>query len=69
MTMTADVLEVHPESLLVRDWESGEEVQVNLSCPCRFRPGDRVTIRYDGTMTMSIPPQISAQCIRRLCSC
>ena len=69
MTITADVLENNGQSLLVRDWESGQEVQVNLSCPCRLYPGDRVYIRYSGAMTMSLPPQISPQRIRKLRPC
>lgn len=69
MTMTADVLENNGQSLLVRDWETGQEVLVHLPHPCRLCPGDRVCIRYDGVMTMSLPPQISAQSVRKLCPC
>lgn len=69
MTMTADVLKNNGDSLFVRDWESGQEVQVNLPCPCRLCPGDRVCIRYDGVMTLSLPPQIAAQSVRKLRLC
>lgn len=69
MTMTADVLKNNGDNLFVRDWESGQEVQVNLPCPCRLCPGDRVCIRYDGIMTLSLPPQIAAQSVRKLRPC
>lgn len=69
MTMTADVLKNNGDSLFVRDWESGQEVQVNLPRPCRLCPGDRVCIRYDGIMTLSLPPQIAAQSVRKLRPC
>lgn len=69
MTMTADVLKNNGDSLFVRDWESSQEVQVNLPRPCRLCPGDRVCIRYDGVMTLSLPPQIAAQSVRKLRLC
>lgn len=68
MTMNAMVQTVESGRLLVCDAETHQEVVVHTSCACRFRPGDSVCIVYDGTMTMSIPPQISAICIRRATS-
>ena len=58
--MQARVLRVQRDSLLVRDCRTGQNVQVNTNRARRFRPGQRVIIQYSGAMTMSIPPQISA---------
>ena len=53
----AEVLEVRNCQLLV--------------CDCRTRQtvlrGDCVEIEYSGAMTMSLPPQVSALCISRVC--
>jgi len=58
--LQARVLRVQRDSLLVRDCRTGQNVQVNTNRARRFRPGQRVIIQYNGAMTMSIPPQISA---------
>ena len=50
--------------LLVCDESTAQEVLVHTPQACCFRPGDRVCIEYSGAMTMSIPPQISADSIR-----
>ena len=39
---------------------------VQTNCACRFHVGDRVCIHYNGVMTRSIPPQITAACIERI---
>lgn len=69
MTMCATVLEVGNCQLLVRDHSTGQEVVVNTDMACRFCVGDRVCIEYNGIMTRSIPPQITAQCITKLSRC
>lgn len=66
--MIATVLSVRHGSLLVFDFSNRQQVQVNTNDAFRFRHGDLVRIRYNGTMTMSIPPQISASSIVRIAS-
>mgnify|MGYP000772718469 CR=1 FL=1 len=69
MLMIAIVRTVRPGRLLVRDLATGQNVVVNTNQARRFFPGDRVSIFYNGVMTQSIPPQISAIRIRRLSIC
>lgn len=64
--MIAVVLQVREGSLLVRDLHNRQEVVVITPDARRFRVGDRVLIRFGGTMTASIPPQITARFIRRI---
>ena len=66
MTMCATVVEVRDGSLLVCDRGAGQEVVVHTPCACRFCVGDFLRIQYNGVMTLSIPPQISADCIVRI---
>lgn len=66
MTMTATVLRVEPQRLLVRDEENGQEVLVLFRNANRFSSGDRIRITFNGQMTFSIPPQITAISIERL---
>lgn len=66
MVMLAIVLSVGVGNLLVRDLSNNQEVRVNTRDARRFAPGDRVAILYNGAMTASIPPQISAISIQRL---
>lgn len=65
MTMCAVILEISDMRLLVRDSKTDQEIAVNTRCNCNFRVGDRVIIVYNGAMTRSIPPQISAIRIRK----
>lgn len=65
MTMCAVILEIGNRQLLVRDSKTDQEIVVNTLCNCNFRVGDRIIIFYNGAMTMSIPPQISAIRIRK----
>ena len=65
VTMRATVLEVSCGQLLVCDLSSCQQVLVNTDRSQCFTVGDQVCIQYDGAMTMSIPPQISASCIAR----
>lgn len=67
-TMTARVLAVRCTSLLVCDCSTCQQVQVNTTDACCYRVGECLCIHYNGAMTNSIPPQISASCIHRMCS-
>jgi len=66
MIMKATVIQTRPRNLLVRDLETGEEVSVHFQNAARFSAKDRISITYDGKMTRSIPPQITAISIQRL---
>ena len=66
MIMIATVVRQTPQGILVTDISNGDQVQVNLSGPARFAPGDRVRITYNGVMTRSIPPQITAESIQNI---
>ena len=69
VTMLARVLQVRRDHLLVRDRDTDQTVRVNTPQARNFRPGNRVRIEYNGAMTMSIPPQISAIWISMDCRC
>jgi len=62
--MTGTVLSIEPRTLTVRNEETGEAVVVNFNNPRRFNVGDRVRITYNGIMTASEPPQITASNIQ-----
>lgn len=66
MNMIATVIQVNPRSLLVRDEETGEEVMVFFRNAGSFSVGDRINITFNGQMTLSIPPQITATSIQIL---
>ncbi len=66
-TMCATVLCVHDCSLLVCDSCTRQEVLVHTDRACCFSCGDYVRIEYSGMMSMSLPPQITALCISRVC--
>ena len=63
--MSARILDIEDDRLLVRDMRTRQEVAVNTDCTCGLEVGDRIIIFYNGAMTMSIPPQISAIRIRK----
>lgn len=67
--MFAIVQEVRPDSLLVRDRRTRQDVLVHTPIARQFRPGDLVRILFSGAMTMSIPPQITAVRICRIGVC
>lgn len=71
MSIRATVLTVDSCQLLVLDHCTSQEVLVHSHMACRFCPGDQVCIHYSGAMTRSLPPQITAFCIRHLpvCGC
>ena len=64
VTMNARVLRVNCCSLLVCDLDTCQEVLVHTNDACCFRPGQCVCIQHSGAMTMSIPPQVSAACVK-----
>ena len=66
-TMCAAVLCVHDCSLLVCDCSTRQKVLVHTDQACCFSCGDYVRIEYSGMMTMSLPPQITALSISRVC--
>lgn len=68
-TMCATVRQVCPCSLLVCDCATDQEVLVHTPNACCFSCGECVCIHFSGAMTMSIPPQISADCVHRVACC
>ena len=69
VTMCATVCQVCCCSLLVCDHETCQQVLVHSDKACCFSVGDRVCIHYSGAMSMSMPPQITAESICRLSRC
>ena len=64
VTMIATVVRAWGSQVLVTDSENGQEVLVNTTySTSNLTAGDQVRIVYDGVMTASLPPQISAQSI------
>ena len=64
VTMVATVVQAWGNQVLVRDNSNSQEVLVNTRYSTgNLAAGDQVRIQYDGVMTASIPPQISAQSI------
>ena len=69
VTMLATVLQAWDTQVLVQDNSNGEQVLVNTNYYTgNLTNGDQVRIQYDGAMTASIPPQISAMsiCVQRV---
>ena len=63
-TMLATVVRAWGSQVLVTDNANGQEVLVNTNHSTgNLTAGEQVRIVYDGIMTASIPPQISAQSI------
>lgn len=65
VTLSARILRVSCGDLLVIDRETHQEVIVHTPDAVRYHAGEDVCVTYNGAMTMSIPPQISAARIRR----
>ena len=64
VTMLATVVQAWGSQVLVTDNANGQEVLVNTQCSTtNLNVGDQVRIVYNGIMTASLPPQISAQSI------
>ena len=66
VSMKACILQANDCDLLVRDCNTKQEVVVHSDHACHFCVGDTVCIVYNGVMTLSIPPQISAMNIRKI---
>ena len=67
VTMLATVVQAWGTQVLVTDNSNGQEVLVNTNYS-NLAVRDQVRIVYDGIMTASLPPQISAQsiCVQRV---
>ena len=65
--MYATVLQVYGCELLVRDLSTSQEIIVHTMQASCFVVGEHVSISYNGAMTLSIPPQITAACLQRIC--
>lgn len=64
VTMTGTVIQAEGSQVLVQDNSTGQEVLVNTSySTSNLSAGFLVRVEYDGAMTNSIPPQISADSI------
>lgn len=66
MTIDAVVLEVYNDRLMVRDLSNNQEILVHFRNARRFSPGESIRILFNGQMTFSIPPQITAISIQRI---
>lgn len=66
MIMTATVIRQDSGSLRVRDEQTNQDVLVMFRGNQRFAPGERVRITFNGAMTPSIPPRITATSIQRV---
>ena len=66
VTMRAQVLEVFCDALLVCNLSTCQQVRVNTPDACCYQVGQCLCITYNGVMTTSLPPQISATSIQVL---
>ena len=69
VTMLATVVQAWGSQVLVTDNANGQQVLVNTNHnTSNLNPGDQVRIVFNGVMTASLPPQISAQsiCVQRV---
>lgn len=69
VTLLGTVVRAWGSQVLVTDNSNEQEVLVNTNnSTSNLNAGDQVRIVYDGIMTASIPPQISAQsiCVLRM---
>ena len=57
---------VEDGQLLVRNWESCQDVAVFYDGACRFSSGQCVRVHYNGIMTLSLPPQVTADCVEQI---
>ena len=68
-TLLATVISVQSGSLLVCSRCDRQQILVQTADACSFSCGDCVCVVYNGVMTASIPPQISADSISRVSCC
>lgn len=66
MILEGVVQQVNPNSLLVREISTNNEILVNAANTRRFSRGDCVRVVHSGQMTFSIPPQIIAGSIQQI---
>jgi len=66
MTIDATVHKTYNDRLLVRDLSNNQEILVHFRNANRFSVGDFIRITFNGQMTRSIPPQITATSIQRI---
>ena len=69
VTMLGTVLQAWGTQVLIQDNSNGQEVLVNTDYSTRnLSAGDQVRIQFNGAMTASMPPQISAIsiCVQRV---
>jgi hypothetical protein len=59
-TMRAQILQAGQCHLCVCDLDTRQIVLVRWRCACLFARGEYVCIEYDGVMSRSRPPQITA---------
>lgn len=62
----AQVLQITDGDMLVQSCRTGQEILVHADCTCAFSVGDCVCIHFNGVMTRSLPPQITALCVRKI---
>lgn len=64
VTMTGTVVQAEGSQVLIQDSSTGQEIMVNTNySTSNLAAGYLVRVVYDGAMTTSIPPQISAESI------
>lgn len=66
-TMCCTVLETHEGGLLCCDHRTNQTVFVHTGLARCFCAGDHLCVEHNGIMTMSLPPQLTASCITRIC--
>lgn len=68
-TINGTILEVQNDFLLICDNSTSQKVLVrtpNTNCFC---VGDNICVKFNGIMTMSLPPQINATLITKIPPC
>lgn len=66
MFIMAIILQVNSGNLMVRNFENNQEILVHFRDSRNFRSDEHVRIEFNGQMTLSIPPQITAISILRI---
>lgn len=66
MTIDATVIRTDTRSLLVRNRSNNQEILVHYNNTRGFSNGDVIRITFNGQMTNSIPPQITATSIQKM---
>jgi len=67
MQITGNIIDIIiNQGILIRDESNEQEVMVSVRNTNRYKIGDKCNVIYNGYMTKSIPPQITASNIRIL---